>query len=234
MTLCHERASYGQRETGYVSNRPHMRTQPRFHRRGDQQGLMNPREVVPHVEDRQHVNVVVDLLAKSIGQPGKPPHTHPHVEVLALNEAGRNVFLIWIANNGHAFSAKTLRRAVPRLPFRVVAVNLHLLREINARSESIGSGCQIHLVAIRRQLNPVCQSAFNVLKERGSSPGVPRSWHPANHQLALRFNRGERPYLASILAVLEMMRLDVLLFRSDERPDFIDLNTLRRNVANSE
>ena len=193
---------------------------------------MNPCEVIPHVEDRQHVNVVVHLLTERVRQLGETAHSHPHVEVLALDIAGRNMVLIGVAGNRRSFGAKTLRRAVSRLPFRIVAVNLHQLREVNARSESIGNGGQIHLVAVRRQLNPVCQSAFNVLKERGSRPGVPRSCHPANHQLALRLNRGERPHVASIAAVLEMMRLNVLLLCSDERRNLINLNAFGRDVAN--
>ena len=79
-----------------------MLTDTRFHRRSNPQGLMNPHEVVPHVENRQHVNVILKLLAKGISQSRKAPHAHSHVQVLPLD----------IAGNGRSFGAQTQRRAV--------------------------------------------------------------------------------------------------------------------------
>lgn len=38
-----------------------MRTDPRFHRRSDAQGLMNPAKVVVHMEQRNHRNVIVEF-----------------------------------------------------------------------------------------------------------------------------------------------------------------------------
>ena len=52
-------------------DRPYMRTESRFHRRSNPQGLVNPREVVVHVPDGNHVRVVLDLLTECIGQPSK-------------------------------------------------------------------------------------------------------------------------------------------------------------------
>jgi hypothetical protein len=37
---------------------------------------------------RNHSLQVFKLLAETIGQAGKTPHAHPHIEVLALNNAG--------------------------------------------------------------------------------------------------------------------------------------------------
>jgi hypothetical protein len=101
---------------------------------------MHPAEVVVHMEDRQHVNMVLDFLAERIGQPSEAAHTHPHVEVLALHIAGRYMVLIGVTADGDTLGAKTLRRAVPSLAFGIVAVNLYQLREVDARSEGIGNG----------------------------------------------------------------------------------------------
>src|SRR5260370_923126 len=38
--------------------------------------------------------MVFDLLGKGIRQPGKPSHSHPHGQILALSVTGRNVFPI--------------------------------------------------------------------------------------------------------------------------------------------
>src|SRR5260370_34413904 len=92
-----------------------MRTQARFHRRSNPQGLMNPRKVVVHVKQGDHRNVVLDLLTEGIRQPGEAAHVHSHVEVLSLNVAGRNVCLIGRSNNLDALGALTLRRAVALL-----------------------------------------------------------------------------------------------------------------------
>ena len=76
---------------------------------------MNPCKVVVHMEQRHHVDVVVDFLRERIGQPSKAPHVHSHVQVLALDVAGRDVGLIGITADGDTLGAKTLRRAVTAL-----------------------------------------------------------------------------------------------------------------------
>jgi hypothetical protein len=117
-----------------LTNRPHMRTQSRLHRRGNPQGLVNPSEVVVHVEQGEHRDVVLDLLREGVGQAGKAPHVHSHVEVLSLNVAGRNVSLIGGADNLDALGALTLRRAVALLCLRIIAVHLHKLRVVDVRT----------------------------------------------------------------------------------------------------
>ena len=74
-------------------DRPNMLTDARFHRRSDAQGLVNPHEVVVHMEQRDHGNVIIELLAKGIRQAREASHVHPHVQVLALdlNTLGGNV-----------------------------------------------------------------------------------------------------------------------------------------------
>ena len=47
-------------------NRPHMLTDPRFHRRSNPESLVNPREVVVHVEQRYRVHVVLNLLLNAL------------------------------------------------------------------------------------------------------------------------------------------------------------------------
>src|SRR5258708_986776 len=47
---------------------------PRCHRRRDPQRLVDADEVVPERIQRDHVLMVLQLLAEAICQPGKPPH----------------------------------------------------------------------------------------------------------------------------------------------------------------
>src|SRR5690242_6578690 len=92
-------------------NRPHMRTQASFHRRSNPKRLMHADEVVVHMKQGDHCDVVLNLLAEGIRQTGEAAHIHPHVEVLSLHIARGNVRVIRIANKVDALSAKTLRRA---------------------------------------------------------------------------------------------------------------------------
>src|SRR5205085_1712534 len=89
---------------------------------------------------------------------------------------------------------------------------------------------QIHLVAIGADLHAIRQAAFNVLKESGSTPRVSPASHPRDSQLALSFDSDERPDIAAVL-FLQHFRRNILLFRSDVAPDFVNLNSLSLNVA---
>ena len=202
-----------------------MLTDTRFHRWSNPKCLVYPAEVVVHVKQRDHGDVVVKLLAESVSQPSEPPHIHPHVEVLSFHIAGADVVVIGCADDVYALGAKTLRRAVALLPFRIVAVDLHQLRVVNGFRERIRDGHQIHLVAIRGQLDSIRQAAFNVLKECGRTPGIPPSDHPRNHELGLRFNRSERPNVSASPS-FRLGSGDVLFLAPDKRPDFINLNAL--------
>src|SRR6266567_1317713 len=100
-----------------------MLTDSRFHRRSNAQGLMNPREVVVHVKQGDHSDVILNLLTEGVRQSCKSPHVHPHVEILSLNVAGRYVLLIGRADHFDSLGAKTLRRAIPLLSLnRIIAI----------------------------------------------------------------------------------------------------------------
>jgi hypothetical protein len=75
-----------------------MLTDASFHRRSDPQRLMHARKVVVHMEQGDHRNVVLNLLAEGIRQASEAPHIHPHVEVLSLHVACRDVRVIGIAD----------------------------------------------------------------------------------------------------------------------------------------
>ena len=121
-----------------------MRTQASFHCRGDAQGLMNAAKVVVHVEQRNHGDVIVQLLAERARQAREAPHVHPHVESLPFHETGRDVRLVRVADDFDALGAQTLRGAVALLSFRIVAINLHQLRVVDLISKRIRNGSQIH------------------------------------------------------------------------------------------
>jgi hypothetical protein len=50
--------------------------------------------------ERQGVDVVVHLLAESIGQPAEPLHRHPHREVMPLDMGRADMAMIGFADYG--------------------------------------------------------------------------------------------------------------------------------------
>src|ERR1022692_2292406 len=210
------------RQCSYLSYRPRMRTNPRFHRRSNAQGLMNAAKVVMHMKQRQHSDVIVELLAEGVRQPGEPPHVHPHVEILPLNVGRADMFGIGRTNDRLSLGPKKLRRAVTGCSLGIAALDLDQLRVIDILSEGIGDGGQVHLVAVRGQLDSIRQAACNVPKELRRTPGVPPSCHPRQYELALSFNGRERPNVATDPG-FHLGLCDVLLLAPDKRPDLIDL-----------
>ncbi len=75
---------------------------------------------------------------------------------------------------------------------------------------------------------------MDILKEARRTPRVPPAYGPANNQFRIRVNRGEGPNVASVAYALPHVRRRVLFLGVAERPDFIDLDALRWNVAKSD
>jgi hypothetical protein len=215
---------------GKMPNGPWRCADARFHRRGDAQGLMDANEIVVHMKQGQHSDVIFELLAEGVSQPGEAPHIHPHVKVLPFNVGRADVFVVGRTDNVNPLGAKTLRRAVTGRSLGIVAVDLYQLREVDILREGVGYSRQLHLVAVRGQLDSVRQTAFNVPKKLRRTPGVPPSCHPGDYELALGLNGRERPNVATDAGFHFGFR-DVLLLATDKRPDLIDLNPLRRDVA---
>src|ERR1022692_622024 len=213
-----------------VRNRPRTLTDPRFHRRGNAQGLVDANEVVVHMEQSQHSDVIFQFLAEGVRQPGEPPHTHPHVEILSLNVRRADMLRVWRTDDRLSLGPKTLRRAVTGCSLGIAAIDLNQLRVVNIFRESIRDSGQIHLVAVSGQLDSIRQPACNVPKELRRTPGVPPSCQPRQDKLALSFNCGERPNVATDTG-FHLGLCDVLLLAPDKRPDLINLDPLSRNVA---
>jgi hypothetical protein len=87
-------------------------------------------------------------------------------------------------------------------------------------------------MAVRGQLDSVRQSASYILKEIRCTPRVPPAYGPTDNELRVRINRGEGPDVPSISSALPHGRRHVLLLGRDKAPNLIDLDALRRYVAN--
>ena len=60
---------------------PNVVADLRFHRRRHAERLMHPAIVVVHLVDRNHMFVVLKLLAESIRQASEPARAHSHREI---------------------------------------------------------------------------------------------------------------------------------------------------------
>src|ERR1035437_2497817 len=176
--------------------------------------------------------MVSDLLREGVREPSEAPHSHPHIEVLTLHVARADVRHVGRSDNANVFRAKTSRRAVTLLPLRIATVNLDQLSVVDILRKGVRNGSQIHLMAVRRQLNSIRQAALNILKELRCTPGVPPSNHPAYNELRLRFYGRERPDIPA-MSLCQLSGGDVLFFASNETPNLVNLNTLCRNVADN-
>ncbi len=194
---------------------------------------MNAPEVVPHVEQAKSCECGSQSSSRSaLVKPGEAAHLHPHGEVLPLHIAGGDM--------GRIGSSRSLRLvSVPRhcaglyrfLPFGIVAVNLDQLGVVDALTESVRNSHQVHLVAVRGQLNSIRQATGNVLKEFGSAPRIPPSNKPTDSELGMSFDSDEGPRIANRSPFGTSLSGDVLLLAANERPDLIDLNPLRRECC---
>ena len=211
-------------------NRPQLTSDARSHRRSNAEALMNPHKVMMHVKQSDHMHVVLDLLREGVSQASEATHIHSHVEVLAFDVRSADVLGVGVTDTYDLFGALPLRRAVTFLAFRIIAVNLYQLGEVDIFRERISHGGQVHLMAVRGQLDSIRQAACNVLKEVRCTPGIPPSYQPTDNELGLRFDGRIRPHVATDTGFHFLYRY-LLLLAANEAPNFINLNTLSGNVA---
>lgn len=96
-----------------IGQRPRLGRNASGNRRSRFQGLVDAHEIVVHIEQRHHVNVVLDLFREGVGEAGEPAHRHSHGEILAFHMAGGNVERIGHSENRFLLGAIALSRTKP-------------------------------------------------------------------------------------------------------------------------
>ena len=88
---------------------------------------MNANEVVVHIEQRDGVHVVVELLRKRVCQAGESTDVHPHGEVLTFDMRRAYMGRVRAADNRLCLATSAHGRAVTLLGLRVgaIATNVH-------------------------------------------------------------------------------------------------------------
>jgi hypothetical protein len=194
---------------------------------------MDAGEVVVYVKQCHRVHVVVDLLGESIGQASEPAHLHSHVQVLPFHVGRRNMNRIGCANHYRFGDAKDCSWAVALLRLGTRSVNLDQLCVVYLFAKRIRDGFEVHLVAVRVQLDSIRQSTRYILKELRGATGIAPAEKPADNELRICVNRCESPNVSSVPDLLPHLCRGILLFGITERPNLIDLDALGRNVPHN-
>lgn len=214
-----------------VAEFPNVVTDSGGHRGSDSQGLVNAPEVVIHEINRQRVRVVLNFLRKPVGQTSESAHRHSHRKILALNEARRNVFSLWVAFDHCRNRADTLRRTITVLFFaRVWAVQFDQHRIINVHPKRKLNGSQINVVAVRGELHAIGESRSQIVHEVLRVPRGAASNAPARNQLGVSIQRCPRPNV-SIAELSALVGWYVLILRVAKAPNLVALNSLARQIA---
>src|SRR5256886_13110876 len=139
-----------------------------FHCRGNAKRLVHPTKIIPREMQAHSCFQVRQLLAESIGQAGEPPELHSHGQVLALNEAGRDVLGIGIALSNLGYNPRDAWWGVPRfgrIELPVVAKHLRELGEVYVRPKALRDAHGVVIEAIRSELHAVCDALIQVPEE---------------------------------------------------------------------
>ncbi len=74
---------------------------------------MDAHQVVPEGVKRDHVNVVLYLLAEGVGQPREAAHVHSHAQAVALNMRRADGFPVRVSRDDNLPRAPALAWASP-------------------------------------------------------------------------------------------------------------------------
>lgn len=114
-----------------------MVSQSSLHRGSNPERAMDSAEIVMQEVKRDHVAVVLQLLAESVCQSRESAHPHAHRKILPFHERCADVLWVRIANHRFHVAADAGRRTVTGFVGRRSAVDFVQHRVINFRAERI-------------------------------------------------------------------------------------------------
>jgi hypothetical protein len=195
---------------------------------------MNPDEIVVHVVDGKRGDVIFDPLRKRVGQPGVSAHLHSQGEILSLDKAGADVLRVRFPDLDLALTANTCCWTVPGLWSAFVhdstAVNLPHDSVVHFASEGRRDRVEIKPKSIGRELNLIRQPHLEIVNERVGRLPVTIADHPGANQLGVGIHGDPRPDITRVGILSGQPGRDVSLLGSDERPNFVALNSFALKV----
>lgn len=211
--------------------RPNVVGQSGFHCRGDAQGLVNAAEVVIHEVYRSGMFVILQLLAKRIGEAGKTAVAHAEREVLAFDMAGGDKGFIRAAADALlAGTGADGWRVADFADGVLIPIDFHQLGVINLRTERAFNGFNIGFVAVAGELDAPGEAFGQIVDELIGVGRTPLADVPAGNQLGFSINGNPRPCVADFVAAFEIGG-NILLLGVGEAPDFVHLEQLAVQTA---
>jgi len=187
---------------------------------------MHTAEVIVNSIEGNGVAKVFNLLAEAVRQPREPSHRHSHREVHSFDVAGRDMLAVGMACDGCSGGSEALRRAVARLGFNRLAVNLDQRGVVDFSTKGTFHGVQINAVPIGSELHAIGESRSQVLHELVSTTRVTQAHEIGDRQLGICVNCGPGPHITVAEDAFPVSG-NVLRFRIAELPDFVTLNPAR-------
>jgi len=190
---------------------------------------MNPNEVVMHVMNCDGCDVVLNLFRERIRQASKSAHRHAHCEVLAFDVAGADVLRIGMSADALPLAANAFRRAIALLSLARFSVLFHEHCKIDFSAKGPIDRVQISSESIARKLDAIRQARRQIQHEIARRGRIAIADHPRTNQFSVGVHRYPRPNVTS-MAECGTHWSNVLLLRANERPNFVNLDAITRQV----
>lgn len=191
---------------------------------------MDTAEIIVDSIKRNRMAKVLNLLAESVRQAGKPSHGHPHREVLPFDIACRNVASVRFATNHSGCSSKTYGRAITPLGFDGRPVNLRQRGIVNISPKSPFDGIKVCPMSVCGQLHPMGKASGQIVHKLVSRCAITRSDKVRNGQLGIGVNSNPRPD-APIPKLPLFLSRNIFVFGIAKLPNFITLNATGFHVS---
>ena len=119
--------------------------------------------------------MLLDTLAECVGEPGEPPHPHPHREVVTFHVGRVRLAHVRVALDAPLLDVGAHGRAVPTLVVlaRLLPVFLDDLSEVHVTAERALYRFLIDHQSIGGNLRAVLQATTDIVHERQRGLAVP-------------------------------------------------------------
>lgn len=184
---------------------------------------MNAAEIIVRKVQGDSSFQMRQLFAERVREPRKSPHLHSHGQITAFDKTGRDMVRVRIASSDSGYNPLDWRWGVPRIgsvELPVVAKHFRKLREVHVQTKAHRHAACVVMQAVTRDLRPAFDASVQVPEKRGGIAAKPLADVKRGNKFCFRINRHKHPLTSKFLGIA---RANALLFLSDPRPNFVDL-----------
>jgi len=161
---------------------------------------MNSHEIVMHVVKAERMNVLADLLAKTVRQSRESAVRHSETEILALDVAGADVLHDGGSQRRFLLAASAYRWAIAPLFLQLWRAEMLLKNAVVNASPAkvVDDRAEVHAVPVGRQLHASSKALRQIVDEQLRRPVVPIADPPRADKLGVGIHRDPRPHVARV------------------------------------